>query len=290
MVRDSPFPHLIGRCRRITLAHLSHFPDRFPAAIVIDRKWSLRINRFRRFRRDYPNSAYAYLSIEGRCHDYWPGRGRHPHGCRSDRPRGCAQPGEDSHGSPPTCFARSCPGSTTSPAGVDPGRIERVVFSTTLTTNAIIEGNVPAVGMIVSAGPGLDPDLFAHPRGLCVVSGAIDHRGRESGAHRSGPGSKARPEIQGKRHPHVGRGFQVFRAQPVPRAGDRSHCQGGFRQGVPRPPDFGQPELSPPDRHDLPQRGGPPGSPASFFQRFSDPWKRGDWPCRSGFSRRTAAT
>jgi N-methylhydantoinase A/oxoprolinase/acetone carboxylase beta subunit len=64
-------------------------------------------------------------------------------------------------------------------AGVDSADIRRIVLSTTLTTNAIIQDTIPAVGMIVSAGPGIDPEHFrTNPHYICV-KGSIDHRGRE---------------------------------------------------------------------------------------------------------------
>jgi N-methylhydantoinase A/oxoprolinase/acetone carboxylase beta subunit len=63
--------------------------------------------------------------------------------------------------------------------GVDTGAIRRIVLSTTLTTNAIIQDAIPPVGMIVSAGPGIDPEHFrTNPHYVCV-KGSIDHRGRE---------------------------------------------------------------------------------------------------------------
>jgi N-methylhydantoinase A len=63
--------------------------------------------------------------------------------------------------------------------GIDPKEISRAVLSTTLTTNAIVQGENPAVGMIVSAGPGIDPEAFRTNEHYHAVSGAIDHRGRE---------------------------------------------------------------------------------------------------------------
>ena len=42
--------------------------------------------------------------------------------------------------------------------GIDPKEIHRVVLSTTLTTNAIVQNKIPPVGMIVSGGPGMDPE------------------------------------------------------------------------------------------------------------------------------------
>jgi N-methylhydantoinase A/oxoprolinase/acetone carboxylase beta subunit len=63
--------------------------------------------------------------------------------------------------------------------GVDLSLIRRMVLSTTLTTNTIIQGKTPAVGMIVCGGPGIDPELFRTNTYYHVVSGAVDHRGRE---------------------------------------------------------------------------------------------------------------
>ena len=64
-------------------------------------------------------------------------------------------------------------------AGVAPGAIRRVVLSTTLTTNAIAEGKLARTGVIVSAGPGIDPANFSIGGHYHCVSGSIDHRGRE---------------------------------------------------------------------------------------------------------------
>ena len=57
--------------------------------------------------------------------------------------------------------------------------IGRVVLSTTLTTNAIVEKKLAPTGMIVSSGPGIDPELFRTNDHYFCVSGSIDHRGRE---------------------------------------------------------------------------------------------------------------
>ena len=63
--------------------------------------------------------------------------------------------------------------------GIDSGAIERIVLSTTLTTNAIAQNKVAPVAMIVSAGPGIDPEHFRTNRNYYSVAGAMDHRGRE---------------------------------------------------------------------------------------------------------------
>ncbi|CAM2057384.1 hypothetical protein DSUL_150059 [Desulfovibrionales bacterium] len=63
--------------------------------------------------------------------------------------------------------------------GVDSASINRCNLSTTISTNAIVENRTEDVGMIVSAGPGIDPGNFRIGRGYFVISGALDHRGNE---------------------------------------------------------------------------------------------------------------
>jgi N-methylhydantoinase A/oxoprolinase/acetone carboxylase beta subunit len=62
---------------------------------------------------------------------------------------------------------------------VQPGAIRRAVLSTTLTTNAIAEAKLARTGVVVSAGPGIDPANFRIGSHYHCVSGSIDHRGRE---------------------------------------------------------------------------------------------------------------
>jgi N-methylhydantoinase A len=57
--------------------------------------------------------------------------------------------------------------------------IRRAVLSTTLSTNAIAQNRLARVGLIVSSGPGIDPNLFSTGGHYFAVSGSIDHRGRE---------------------------------------------------------------------------------------------------------------
>ncbi|MDY0220852.1 MAG: hydantoinase/oxoprolinase family protein [Desulfobacterium sp.] len=63
--------------------------------------------------------------------------------------------------------------------GIDPLTITRIVLSTTLTTNAVIQRQTKPVGIIVSSGPGIDPMHFRRGKYYFPVSGSIDHRGRE---------------------------------------------------------------------------------------------------------------
>jgi N-methylhydantoinase A/oxoprolinase/acetone carboxylase beta subunit len=62
---------------------------------------------------------------------------------------------------------------------IDPSDIDRIVLSTTLTTNAIVQKKILPVGMIVSSGPGIDPEHYRTNSHYFAVAGSIDHRGRE---------------------------------------------------------------------------------------------------------------
>lgn len=64
-------------------------------------------------------------------------------------------------------------------SGVDPQTIHRAVLSTTLATNLVVQQQLPPVGMMVASGPGIDPENFRTNDHFHVVSGALDHRGRE---------------------------------------------------------------------------------------------------------------
>ncbi|MBU0994604.1 MAG: hydantoinase/oxoprolinase family protein [Proteobacteria bacterium] len=76
-------------------------------------------------------------------------------------------------------FATVLKGLDTIMDGLDADIISRAVLSTTLTTNAIVQNRIKPVGMIVTGGPGLDPELFRTNSYYHIVSGSIDHRGRE---------------------------------------------------------------------------------------------------------------
>ncbi|MEW6258431.1 MAG: hydantoinase/oxoprolinase family protein [Thermodesulfobacteriota bacterium] len=80
---------------------------------------------------------------------------------------------------PTDLFHTVLSGITRVTANVDPACLQRIVLSTTLATNAVAQGRLPNVGMIVSAGPGMDPDGFRTNEHYVCVRGCIDHRGRE---------------------------------------------------------------------------------------------------------------
>ncbi|MFO7783902.1 MAG: hydantoinase/oxoprolinase family protein [Thermodesulfobacteriota bacterium] len=67
-------------------------------------------------------------------------------------------------------------------SGVPPERVIRLAFSTTMATNAIVQDRLAPAGMIVSAGPGMDPAGFAVGPSYHVVDGCLEHRGFEAKA------------------------------------------------------------------------------------------------------------
>jgi N-methylhydantoinase A/oxoprolinase/acetone carboxylase beta subunit len=58
-------------------------------------------------------------------------------------------------------------------------QIEKVNLSTTLTTNAIVENKGEKVGLFILPGPGINPQTLLIGEENVILSGYIDHRGRE---------------------------------------------------------------------------------------------------------------
>jgi N-methylhydantoinase A len=63
--------------------------------------------------------------------------------------------------------------------GFEVQSIKRVVVSTTLATNAIVQDKIEPVGIIVASGPGINPWAYVIGDHYYPVNGAIDHRGME---------------------------------------------------------------------------------------------------------------
>jgi N-methylhydantoinase A/oxoprolinase/acetone carboxylase beta subunit len=80
---------------------------------------------------------------------------------------------------PSDLFSSVLSGLTAITEDIDPAAVDRLVLSTTLTTNAVIQDKTPPVGMIVSSGPGIDPEFYRTNSQYFSVAGSIDHRGRE---------------------------------------------------------------------------------------------------------------
>jgi len=62
---------------------------------------------------------------------------------------------------------------------IDKSAVKQLNLSTTLSTNAIVQGKTEDVGVIVSAGPGIDPHNAMPCKDFHVIDGSIDHRGNE---------------------------------------------------------------------------------------------------------------
>jgi N-methylhydantoinase A/oxoprolinase/acetone carboxylase beta subunit len=58
-------------------------------------------------------------------------------------------------------------------------QLERFNLSTTLCTNAIVQDELAKVGVLVSAGPGIDPQNFQLGDQYALIPGGLDHRGSE---------------------------------------------------------------------------------------------------------------
>lgn len=61
---------------------------------------------------------------------------------------------------------------------VDAAGVKRLNLSTTLSTNAVVEGKTEEVGVLVTAGPGIDPETMHIGRHFFLVDGGMDHRGK----------------------------------------------------------------------------------------------------------------
>jgi N-methylhydantoinase A len=62
------------------------------------------------------------------------------------------------------------------------GKLKKVVLSTTLSTNAIVQNRIDRVGMMLISGPGLPASLINVPPDTFFLSGYINHRGIEISA------------------------------------------------------------------------------------------------------------
>lgn len=63
-------------------------------------------------------------------------------------------------------------------AGIDRSKIKNINLSTTLSTNAIIEGRIEKTGLFISSGPGINPESFAIGDSTLIIDGSVDHRGK----------------------------------------------------------------------------------------------------------------
>jgi len=82
--------------------------------------------------------------------------------------------------------------------------IERMAFSTTTATNSIVQDRLDKAGMIVSAGPGMNPEWFSVGPAFRVVGGCLDHQGFEAAPLDEESVRAAALDIHGKGIPVAG--------------------------------------------------------------------------------------
>jgi N-methylhydantoinase A len=63
--------------------------------------------------------------------------------------------------------------------GENLSKLKRVVLSTTISTNAIVQNKTDRVSLILASGPGLSPSFFKINEDVHFVSGYVNHRGIE---------------------------------------------------------------------------------------------------------------
>ncbi|MDT8899946.1 hydantoinase/oxoprolinase family protein [Anaeroselena agilis] len=80
--------------------------------------------------------------------------------------------------------------------GVDAAGLRRVALSTTIVTNAVVEGRLERVGLLLLPGPGMDISALV-PERPRILSGYIDHRGRETAAPREAEVASACRDLDG---------------------------------------------------------------------------------------------
>jgi N-methylhydantoinase A/oxoprolinase/acetone carboxylase beta subunit len=86
----------------------------------------------------------------------------------------------------------------------DPAKLERVVFSTTISTNAIVQGKTDRVGMIVASGPGLAPQDVRVNEDTRFISGYMSNRGIEAAPVKKGEIAEVVSQLKGAGIGHLG--------------------------------------------------------------------------------------
>ncbi len=86
----------------------------------------------------------------------------------------------------------------------NPEALERVVFSTTISTTAIVQGKTDRVGMIVTSGPGLTPQDLPVNEDTRFVSGYMSNRGIEVAPIKKGEIDEALSALKGAGIEHLG--------------------------------------------------------------------------------------
>jgi N-methylhydantoinase A/oxoprolinase/acetone carboxylase beta subunit len=111
----------------------------------------------------------------------------------------------------------------------DISALERVVFSTTLSTNAIVQGRTDRVGMIVASGPGLAPEAIRVNEDTRFVSGYMSNRGIEVAPIKKGDVEVAAADLQTSGIAHLGVVCKFSTRNPAHEDAIGEMVLGGFR-------------------------------------------------------------
>ena len=113
--------------------------------------------------------------------------------------------------------------------GEDISALERVVFSTTLSTNAIVQGRIDRVGMIVASGPGLAPEALRVNEDTRFVSGYVSNRGIEVAPIKRGEVEEAAADLRASGIAHLGVVCKFSTRNPAQEDAIGEMVRGGFR-------------------------------------------------------------
>jgi N-methylhydantoinase A/oxoprolinase/acetone carboxylase beta subunit len=105
----------------------------------------------------------------------------------------------------------------------NPGKLSRVVLSTTISTNAIVQKKTDRVGMVLASGPGIAPAQLAVGDDYRFVAGYVNHRGLEAAMVDDEEIRRAGEHFQAQGIDHVGIVGKFSTRNPVQeiRIGDR---------------------------------------------------------------------
>ena len=80
----------------------------------------------------------------------------------------------------------------------NPAELERVVLSTTISTNAIVQRRTDRVGMVLASGPGVHPSHLRFSEDVHFISGYVNHRGVEVAKVDEGEVARIREDFRSK--------------------------------------------------------------------------------------------
>jgi N-methylhydantoinase A/oxoprolinase/acetone carboxylase beta subunit len=99
------------------------------------------------------------------------------------------------------------------------GRLDRVVLSTTISTNAIVQNKLDRVGLMIVSGPGLHPSSYELHPDSHFLAGYVNHRGIEMAAFDPQEAARVGSRFQTEGIRHVGIVGKFSTRNPVQETG-----------------------------------------------------------------------